>query len=178
MIWIRVPRWIAAAFMAALLAAPFVFSTYGQAAGSNAKGESLRPADVKAIKATIEAYRKSWLSNDSRGVLGTFTEDAVLLPAQGKPPVVGGGAIERYWFAPGGPPTTITFFEITVDEVEGNSRMAFARGLDSVGWTVVEKGGAHRHFQPGTYLNVMKKMPDGSWKVRVQMWTVGPDKVD
>ncbi len=79
---------------------------------------------------------------------------------------------------PGGPPTTLTVLDITVDEVEGNSGMAFAQGLDNVGWTVAQNGGTRRHYHPGTYLNVMKKMPDGVWKIRVHMWDDGPEKED
>jgi len=67
----------------------------------------LTPDDENAIKATIEAYRATWLANDAKGVLKTFTDGAVLLPAHGTPPVVGIAAIDKYWFSPGGPATTI-----------------------------------------------------------------------
>src|SRR5262249_8249766 len=151
MIKIRVPRSVAAPVIAVFIACASESSAHGPS--SNAKNASLSAADVKAIKATIETYRKSWLSSDSKAVLGTFTEDAVLLPAHGRPAVVGIAAIEKYWFTPGGPPSTITVLEITVDEVDGDNGGAFARGLDSVGWTVAENGGTRRHFHPGTYLN-------------------------
>ena len=134
--------------------------------------------DERAIKATIEAYRTAWLGNRSQDVLKTFSDDAVLLPAHGQPAVVGLVAIEKYWFAPGGPPTTITKLDITVDQVSGNANLAFARGLDGVAWTVVENGKTRRHSHPGTYLNMMKKLPDRSWRIQVHMWDDGPEHVD
>jgi len=133
--------------------------------------------DENAIKATIEAYRTSWLANDAKGVHKTFTEDATLLPAHGAPAVVGIAAIEKYWFSPGGPPTTISELHISVDQVSGNRGIAFARGLDSVAWTVAERGVTRRHSHPGTYLNVMKRLPDGSWRIQVHMWDDGRERV-
>ena len=138
----------------------------------------LTPNDEHAIKATIEAYRTAWLANDAKRVLATFTDDAVLLPAQGSPAVVGIAAIEKYWFTPGGPSTTVTQLDITVDQVDGNPTLAFARGLDNVGWTVSEHGTTRKRFHPGTYLNVMKRLPDGSWRIQVHMWDNGPERVE
>jgi uncharacterized protein (TIGR02246 family) len=132
----------------------------------------------QAIRTTIEAYRTAWLANDAKQVLKTFTEDAVLMPAQGAPPVAGIAAIEKYWYAPGGPPTTVTRLEITVDQVGGNSAFAFVRGLNGVGWTVTEHGTASKHFHPGTYLDVLRKLPDGSWRIQVHMWDVGPERAE
>ena len=138
----------------------------------------LSASDTQAIRATIEAYRKAWLENDNTGVLRTFTDDAILMPAHGSPAVVGIAAIENYWFAPGGPPTTITVLDITVDEVSGNSSLAYARGLDTVAWTIIQDGTKRHLSHPGTYLNVMKRMPDGSWRIQVHMWDDGPERVE
>jgi uncharacterized protein (TIGR02246 family) len=154
------------------------FVAESAAARSNEPNRSLTTADQNAIRATIEAYRATWLANDAKGVLKTFTDDAVLMPAHGKPPVVGIADIEKYWFAPGGPATVVTGLDITVEQIDGNATVAFARGSDRVTWTVTEDGVTHRHFHPGTYLNVMKKMPDGSWRIQVHMWDDGPENVD
>lgn len=126
----------------------------------------------------LKPYRTAWLANDRKAVLATLTNDAVLLPSHGASPVVGIAAIEKYWFAPGGPPTTVTGLEITVEQVDGNRTLAYARGEDRVSWTVTENGQARHHFHPGTYLNVMKKLPDGSWRIQAHMWDDGPERID
>src|ERR671924_1817178 len=84
--------YIVAAFVACLLLAHA-----SMLSGSNDRSE-LSADDEKAIRTTIEAYRTMWLANDVKGVLNTFTDDAVLLPAHGAPAVVGMSAIEKYWF--------------------------------------------------------------------------------
>jgi uncharacterized protein (TIGR02246 family) len=138
---------------------------------SKAHENGLTPDDVKAIKATIEAYRTSWLQGNADGVLNTFSEDAVLLPHHGDSPVQGIVAIRNYWFGSGGPATTITGLKITVEQISGNQTLAFARGQDAVSWTVTPNGQPPQRFSnSGTYLNVMKKLPGGSWRIQVHMW--------
>ena len=166
-------RWLTTSFTCLLfIARPIAVS------GSKNRPSGLAPEDASAIKATIDAYRTAWLSNDAKGVLKTFTDDAVLLPAHGAPAVVGIAAIEKYWFTPGGPPTIITELNISVDQVSGNPTLAFARGLDGVAWTVSQDGTTRRHSHSGTYLNVMKKLPDGSWRIQAHMWDDGPERVE
>src|SRR5437016_1631404 len=125
---LKVTQWRAAAFISLFLLA----AASSTASSSNEQQHKLTAADESAIRATIEAYRTAWLANDAKGVLKTFTDDAVLLPAHGAPAIVGIAAIEKYWFTPGGPPTTITELNITVDQARGNGAPAYARGLDSV----------------------------------------------
>ena len=85
-------RWLTGAVV--LLLCPVVLLSAQSRSGGCEKG--LTPDDVKAIKATIEAYRTSWLKGDSKGVLNSFAEDAVLLPHHGDPPVQGIAAIQNY----------------------------------------------------------------------------------
>jgi hypothetical protein len=113
---LEVPGWRAAMLITSvLLVAGFI-----AASGSNEQHDRLAEADESAIRATIAAYRTAWLANDAKGALRTFTDEAVLLPAHGAPAVAGIVAIEKYWFAAGGPPTTLTELNISVDRVSGN----------------------------------------------------------
>lgn len=169
----RITRWLTASLVWLLSCA-----ILSPASGPKRLEGGLTSDDEKAIRATIEAYRAAWLAGDAKSVLKTFTDDAVLQPAHGAVAVVGIAAIEKYWFTPGGPLTTVTELNITFDQVGGSRTLAFARGLDSVAWTVTEDGATRRHSHPGTYLDVMKKLPDGSWRIQVHMWDEGPERVD
>src|SRR5215813_1459517 len=82
----------------------------------------LAPAEDAKVRAVLETYRKAWLANDADGVLSVFLDDAVLMPHHGVEPVIGKPAARAFWF-PAGPPTTITAFTLTVDQVGGNSGM-------------------------------------------------------
>lgn len=144
-------------------------------ARSPASAEDVSPADAAAIRSTIEAYRHAWLVGDAEGVLATFTEDAVLLPHHGDPPVSGKSAIRAYWFAPG-PPTTISELTITVEHTGGSASLAFVHGHDAVAWTTKANGIETRFSNAGTYMNVMKKTADNSWKIRAHMWDDPPNQ--
>ena len=146
------------------------------AAGAQTAPDALSKQDSEAIRSVIEAYRTAWLRGDERGVLGTFTPDAVLLPAHGAAPVVGTAAITKYWWPPDAPAVTITKLDITVEDVQGYGRFASVYGRDDVEWAQVENGVTKTHGHPGTYLNVMRKLPDGSWRISRHMWDDGPSR--
>lgn len=171
-------RSLGKSWLSAIVAVVWVAGTLFAASGPKGQTGALAPRDEQAIRATMEAYRTAWMANDPKGVLSTFTEDAVLLPAHGAAAVAGIAAIEKYWFASGVPPTVLTELKVTVDQVSGNDTLAFARGLDSVAWTVTDKRKSVQYSHPGTYLNVMKKLPDGSWRIQAHMWDDGPQKVE
>lgn len=137
---------------------------------------SLSEQDRTAIRNAIEKYRTTWLAGDAEGVMGTLTDDAVLLPAQGRAPVVGREAIWKYWWPAGGPTTTVTKLNITYEEIGGECSTAYARGRDEVGWTILEDGTRKSHSNSGTYLNVMRRLPNGSWRISHHMWDIDPSK--
>ena len=148
----------------------------GRSGGAAECTGALSARDIQAIRAVIEAYRTAWLRGDAKGVLGAFTSDAVLLPAHGAPWVAGTAAITNYWWPPDAPATTITKLAITVEDIQGNCGVASVYGRDDVAWTQVEGGATRTHGHPGTYLNVMRKLPDGSWRISQHMWDDGASR--
>lgn len=146
----------------------------GEPAGNAPRAATLSADDAAAIRAVIDAYRAAWLRGDARGVLDTLTPDAVLLPAHGAAPIVGTAAIASYWWPPGSPPATITRLDVTVEAVQGEGGIASVYGRDDVEWTQVEGGVVRAHGHPGTYLDVMRRLPDGSWRISRHMWDDGP----
>jgi uncharacterized protein (TIGR02246 family) len=136
---------------------------------------ALTPTDTAAIKAVVEAYRTAWLRGDAEGVLQTFTSSSVLSPAHGAEPVVGLAEIKGYWWPKNAPATKILQLDISVDQVEGDSCFAFARGSDTVAWSTAQNGNVTKSRHTGTYLNIMKKLPDGTWRILQHMWDDQPD---
>jgi uncharacterized protein (TIGR02246 family) len=134
------------------------------------RSATLSEQDVAAIRAIIEAYRTSWLAGDEQAVLKTLTDDAVLLPHHGDAPVVGRSAITKFWWPDGAPPTKITKLIITIDEVGGDCSVAYARGRDEVSWSIEERGTTKTYGNAGYYLNILRKLPDGTWHISHHMW--------
>lgn len=138
--------------------------------------ECLSQKDRDAVTKASENYRMAWLANDAEAVRRNFTQDAVLLPHHGVDPVVGMDAINKFWWPASATKTTITRFEITYDELGGCGPIAFFRGRSRVDWTVEDNGKKTDFFNAGTFLTLMKKMPDGEWKITHQMWDDPPNQ--
>ena len=127
---------------------------------------ALTPADLASVRSVMATYRDAWMAADRAAVLALFTDDAVLLPHHGDDPVVGRAAIERFWWPARSPPFTLNRMEVTVDQAGGDCAVAFARGTDEIAWT--SEGRTHQ--QRGTYLNVLRKEGDGTWRISHHMW--------
>ena len=133
-------------------------------------------ADQARIRAILEAYRSAWLANDAEGVLRLFTADAVLMPHHGVEPVVGKPAARAFWFPTEGPPTTVTAFTQTIDEIGNSGDLAYVRGHSKVEWTTGQGPEAKRAGNAGTNLTLLKRQTDGSWLIAVQMWDDPPNQ--
>lgn len=126
---------------------------------------TLEPRDAVAIRAVLEHYRTSWLSNDVDGVRGSFSQDAVLMPHHGIEPVVGMKAINDFWFALNTAKTTILEFVQTVDEVDRDDALAFVRGRRQVAWKVEDKGKTEDWRNAGNFVAIFKKQANGQWRI-------------
>lgn len=109
------------------------------AAGKAQGGAALPEQDVAAIRTAIEAYRTAWLSGGEEAVLKTLTDDAVLIPPHGGPPVVGRAAMKKFWWPADGAPSKVTKLTIAIDEIGGSGVVAYARGQDEVAWSSEQK---------------------------------------
>lgn len=151
----RVPIIIAAA----------VFTACGPAAGS------FTMEDERAVRALEEAYRAAWLANDSAGVMSVLSEDAVLMPA-GVQPLRGDSAIRRFWWPADGSRTTITSYELTLEEVEGSADLAFVRGRGDLAFTYRSPEGEVSHLTSrAVHLSLARRDPDGEWRIARRIWS-------
>ncbi|MGH9712615.1 MAG: YybH family protein [Candidatus Acidiferrales bacterium] len=165
--------------LAAALALIFVFVFVFGASANSKRANTLSASDTAAVRAVLEHYRTAWLAGDADGVRSTFTQDAVLLPHHGVPPVVGMAAINEFWFPSTPTKTTITKFVQTLDEVGGDGFLAYVRGRSEVAWTVEDGGKKESWRNAGNFLAVCKKQADGKWLISHLIWNDPPNqKVD
>jgi uncharacterized protein (TIGR02246 family) len=142
-----------------------------------ALAQDLPEADRAAIRAVNEAYRAAWLANDSAAVMRTLTDDAVLIPHHGVAPVEGAAAIRDFWWPADGPPTTITEFSLSDQRIAGNAELAYVRGRFSIGWIQVEPDGGKRYGNEGNFLSILRRGPDGAWRIALQAWSDPPNQL-
>jgi uncharacterized protein (TIGR02246 family) len=126
----------------------------------------LSAEDEAAIRAVDGAWAKAATAGDAAAMAALYTADAVLLPP-GEPPVRGG--VERYFAG-----MTSAFsgpFELSTSTVEGRGDLAYASGEYKATLTPKKSGAKPMPTETGKYLEVMKRQPDGSWKMAYDMWS-------
>ena len=144
----------------------FAVILLGGLIASSFASQQLAPADDASIRRACAAYVSAWLANDKPAVLATLADDAVLLPAHGRPAVVGKPAIEAFWFPPASPPSSVDAFTSVVDEVGGVTGFGWARGSFDLTFTYDGK----TRSQHGTYLMLFRREADGVWRITHRMW--------
>ncbi len=139
-------------------------------------------ADVEALHSVREAHDGAVNAGDLEAYLAVSAEDVVLLPPN-EPPVVGKEAF-RAW-AQG------LFGQFTFEETMSSDEVVVAGdwGFDSGTYTIrptpkvageaaegtsierPEIGRELDYAQTGKYLWILKRQPDGSWKIARGMWS-------
>lgn len=124
----------------------------------------LSEEDVAAIEAVVQSYAEAQLANDWAAAAEHFTEDAVAM-APNAPLIEGRAAIQA---ALEGQPGTVTEYSNTPVEIEGRGDLAYVRGIGSVASAV--EGMAEPVRDTYNYLAIMRKQPDGAWRMTQVCW--------
>ena len=132
--------------------------------------KSLSADDIAKIRDVHKRYETTWLKGDADGVRSLFTDDCVILPHHGGRPRVGKKELDEFWFAPGGPATTLTTLIVSIEKIGGDGEIAYVWGTDEVAWTTVQDGKTTSSVNKGTFLNILQKQPNGEWKITHYMW--------
>ncbi|HVH70903.1 MAG TPA: nuclear transport factor 2 family protein [Candidatus Dormibacteraeota bacterium] len=140
----------------------------GLALGTPTTG--LSAGDIAKIKQIHKKFEDAWLKVDADGMRLLFTEDCVLLPHHGDPARVGMKEMNQFWFPVNGPPTTVTKLRLILQGIGGDGRIAYVWGTHEVAWTTVQNGKATSSSNKGTFLNILRKQPNGDWKISHHMW--------
>ena len=126
-------------------------------------------ADERAVRAVDSTYVAAWLRDDTTAVMSTLAPDAVLMPA-GQRPLTTPNDIRAFWWPSDGSHTRILTFRRTIDEVAGESNVAWVRGTDTLSYTY-DKGTTHSQTGSRSMtLAVLRRQSDGSWRISRMMW--------
>jgi uncharacterized protein (TIGR02246 family) len=127
----------------------------------------LSAEDETAIREADAAWGKAASAGDAAAITAFYASDAVLLPP-GSPPLKGSEEIGKFFSA-----MTSSFsgpFELKTSAVEGRGDLAFSTGEYTATLTPKKAGAKPMPTETGKYLGVMKKQPDGSWKLIYDIW--------
>ena len=158
-----------------LVVAAALSSTLVKSVAGQGKDEGLKVSDAAAVGAVLEHYRTSWLANDAEGVLGTFTQDAVLMPHHGTAPIVGMDAMKEFWWPANASKTTIVKFSQTVDEVDGSGVLAYVRGRTEVAWIIGDGPTRQTWHNAGNFMALFRKTA-GKWLISRLIWDDTPNE--
>jgi uncharacterized protein (TIGR02246 family) len=141
----------------------------GETAAMNLSGN--RVADLRAIERLHEADKRAAMANDLDALIDLSAEDAILLPP-GTAPVVGKEAIAaflRQGWRREQTPEAIEYIH-NFEDVTIAGEWAFECGTFKSVWR--EPGSDDVSTQSGNLLRVLRRRPDGSWKIARAMWNV------
>ncbi|MCI0457560.1 MAG: SgcJ/EcaC family oxidoreductase [Gemmataceae bacterium] len=133
-------------------------------AESEAAPAGLSAEDEAAIRALDANWGKVATAGDGNAIAALYAADATVMPPM--EPAVKGDAIKKYFVD-----LTTNFsgpFEINTASVEGRGDLAYATGTYRSSLT--PKKGGKAVVEEGKYLEVLKKQPDGSWKIVYDIW--------
>lgn len=119
--------------------------------------------DIETIKTSEENYRASWMKNDEKTILSLFTDDATLYLG-GNPPIKGKEALRKFWFAPSTTVTTLTAFDVKIEDVSGSGDFAAVTGSAEIRWTTENKTGQKRFLAKEHFMVVYVKQ-NKEWKI-------------
>ena len=118
------------------------------------------PADVKAVKQTVESFAKAWNTGDAEGSVAMMT-DKTIYADNHSPVAVGKAAVKAMSEAQNG--VFKPDFQVPVDEVRVTGNTAMARGTWAIKLTPKTEGTAPIS-DSGSWMLTLSRQADGSWK--------------
>jgi uncharacterized protein (TIGR02246 family) len=141
--------------------------TSTEGAASAAAPAGLSAEDEAAVRAVDAEWARAATAGDAKALTAVYASDATLLPPN--EPNVKGEAVGKY------NADMLSAFpakmELTTEAVEGRGDLAYAVGTWRAIPTPKKAGAKPLPTEEGKYLEVLKKQPDGSWKIVYDMWS-------
>lgn len=119
--------------------------------------QPISDADKAALRAVEDKFAGGVLAKNWAEVAGLYATNATFMPPN-EPALTGPAAIQA-WMAAFPP---VTAFKLTVQEVDGVGDLAYVRGTYDL--TITPPGAPGPVTDHGKFLNVNRRMADGSWK--------------
>lgn len=144
-----------------LLAAAFFLLMWTR----NISAQNLSSNDLQAVRTAATSYADAWLTNDADAVMATFVAEPVLSPS-GLEYLEGQKAARAFWFPKNSPTTSVSTFELSELEASGSGDMGYVRGTFELRFEF----DGDNYENSGKYVFLLRKMPDGVWRITHHIW--------
>jgi ketosteroid isomerase-like protein len=122
--------------------------------------EQSRQADIIAIKSFLATAGEAVNNRDVEAEVNRFTEDGIYMWPDA--PAIEGHTALREWFSDRFQRVEVTL-ESETQEIELCGDWAFERGTYVA--RIEPKGDDRTEWVRGKYINILRRQPDGSWKI-------------
>jgi ketosteroid isomerase-like protein len=131
--------------------------------------ESQTDLDIQRVVAVTDEEANAISASDLQGYLATLAEDAVFMP----PDLLAKRGDElRGWLRDFLQGFQAEWLKYVHDETVVEGCLAYHRY--SYRWRVSPKAGGESVVSQGKGIHVLRRQPDGSWKIVVNMWNATP----
>jgi uncharacterized protein (TIGR02246 family) len=147
--------------------APLVFLSCTQT--DDQQAATTTAAEIEAVTTMFDEFVAAFVAEDLAGSIANWAENGVSMPPDG-PPLIGKEAIRSDYQA------AIEGWDIQIshriEDVTVSGEMALV--VATFDETLTPRAGGDPTELHGRWLLVLKKQPDGSWKVWRDMWSYFP----
>ncbi len=131
---------------------------------------NLSAEDIEQIREINKNYTQGWLENDSKKVLGLYTDSATIIPS-GLLPIQGKKAITDFWFPNDSSTTVIHYYDLEILDISGTTKLAYTFENGKLSFTY-EKDDFKLDREAESYaITIYKKVESGEWKITKRIWT-------
>jgi len=131
---------------------------------------NLSVEDIEQIIEINRHYTQGWLENDSKKVLGLYTDSATIIPS-GLLPIQGKKAITDFWFPNDGSTTVIHYYDLEILDIIGTGNLAYSYEHGKLSFTY-EKDEFRLDRTAESYaVSIYAKAESGEWKITKRIWT-------
>lgn len=129
------------------------------------------PTDPAEVRAQLDTYLATYSPVDLDAMTASLAEDVVIMPPDERPTF--GRAAQQSGFE-----EFLAMYDFTlnttVDDLHVSGDLAVAR--TTFEQTMTPKAGGDTEAESGSWIIVMERQEDGSWKVTQEMWSVYPSE--